>query len=96
MTGCLRWGQLLVDAHSMQIMEGDLIRTIQDNIQYIGHFHTAGNPGRRDLDEDQEIYYPPVMRAISGTGYQGFVGHEFRPKGDVVAALEATYAVCNV
>ncbi len=88
--------KLLYDIYHMQIMEGDLIRTIQDNIEYIGHFHTAGNPGRRDLDEDQEIYYPPVMRAIADTGYQGFVGHEFRPKGDVIATLEATYAVCDV
>jgi hydroxypyruvate isomerase len=88
--------KLLYDIYHMQIMEGDLIRTIQDNIEYIGHFHTAGNPDRRDLDEDQEIYYPAVMRAIASTEYQGFVGHEFRPKEDVVAALEATYAVCNV
>ena len=88
--------KLLYDIYHMQIMEGDLIRTVQDNIDFIGHFHTAGNPGRQDLDEDQEIYYPPVMRAIAGTGYEGFVGHEFRPKGGVQETLEATYAVCDV
>jgi len=88
--------KLLYDIYHMQIMEGDLIRTIQENIDHIGHFHTAGNPGRQDLDEAQEIYYPAVMRAIAGTGYQGFIGHEFKPKGDPLATLETTYSVCNV
>ena len=88
--------KLLYDIYHMQIMEGDLIRTIQDNIAHIGHFHTAGNPGRNDLDENQEIHYPAVMRAIAGTGYDGFVGHEFSPKGDPLAALQVAYDVCNV
>jgi len=88
--------KLLYDIYHMQIMEGDLIRTIRDNIQYIGHFHTAGNPERRDLDQDQEIYYPAVMRAIAETGYDGYVGHEFRPKGDPIETMEATFALCDV
>ena len=88
--------KLLYDIYHMQIMEGDLIRTIRDNIGHIGHFHTAGNPGRNDLDETQEIYYPPVMRAIAETGYTGFVGHEFVPLGDPLAAMQAAYTTCDV
>ncbi len=80
--------KLLYDIYHMQIMEGDLIRNIRDNIEHIAHFHTAGNPGRKDLDEAQEIYYPAVARAIHETGYSGFVGHEFSPKGDTLAALQ--------
>ena len=88
--------KLLYDIYHMQIMEGDLIRTIRDNIDYIGHFHTAGNPGRNDLDEEQEIYYPPIMRAIAETDYDGYVSHEFVPKGDPFAAMNAAYATCDV
>jgi hydroxypyruvate isomerase len=79
----------------MQIMEGDLIRTIEANIQHIAHFHTAGNPGRNDMDEDQEIYYPPIMRAIARSEYDGFVGHEFVPKGDPLLALQHAYDLCR-
>lgn len=88
--------KLLYDIYHMQIMEGDLIRTIRDNIEYIGHFHTAGNPDRRDLDDEQEIYYPAVMRAIAESGYAGYVGHEFRPKGDWLQALKETFVLCDV
>lgn len=88
--------KLLYDIYHMQIMEGDLIRTIRANIQYIAHFHTAGNPGRRDLDETQEIYYPAVMRAIKETKYDGFIGHEFGPKGDPIEALRRAYQTCDV
>ncbi len=88
--------KLLYDIYHMQIMEGDLIRTIRKHIRHIGHFHTAGNPGRRDLDAAQEISYPAVMRAIAETGYTGFVGHEFTPKGDWAAALRQAHAACNV
>jgi hydroxypyruvate isomerase len=77
-------------------MEGDVIRTIRDNSAYIGHYHTAGNPGRRDMDETQELYYPAIMRAILATGYEGYVGHEFIPKGDPAAALKAAFDLCNV
>lgn len=88
--------KLLHDIYHMQIMEGDLIRTIRDNIAHIAHFHTAGNPGRRDLDDQQEIYYPAVMRAIKETEYSGWVGHEFAPKGAALPALRQAYEVCNV
>jgi len=88
--------KLLYDIYHMQIMEGDLIRTITENIEHIGHFHTAGNPGRNDPDETQEIYYPAVMRAIEETGYDGYVAHEFRAKDAPLAALEAAYKTCDV
>ena len=88
--------KLLYDIYHMQIMEGDLIRTITDNIEWISHFHTAGNPGRNDPDDTQEIYYPAVMRAIAATGYDGFVGHEYSPKGDGAESLRATFATCDV
>ena len=88
--------KLLYDIYHMQIMEGDLIRTVTENIQYIGHFHTAGNPRRGPLDETQEIYYPAVMRAIADAGYDLYVGHEFGYQGDPLEALAAAYDVCNV
>jgi hydroxypyruvate isomerase len=88
--------KLLYDIYHMQIMEGDLIRTIQENIDYIKHFHTAGNPGRKDLDQEQEIYYPPIMRAIASSGYDLYVGHEFTPKTDPIAALKAAFDTCNI
>ena len=87
--------KLLYDIYHMQIMEGDLIRTIRENIDYISHFHTAGNPDRNDLDVEQEIYYPPVMRAIAETGFDLYVGHEFNPKGDPLAAMKAAFHTCN-
>ena len=88
--------KLLYDIYHMQIMEGDLIRTIRQNIAHIGHIHTAGNPGRQDLDDQQEINYPSIMRAIAEAGYTGYVGHEFRPKGAALEALRAAYALCDV
>ena len=88
--------KLLYDIYHMQIMEGDLIRTITDNIEWIAHFHTAGNPGRNDPDDTQEIYYPAVMRGIAATGYDGFVGHEYSPRGDAVESLKTTFATCDV
>jgi hydroxypyruvate isomerase len=87
---------LLYDIYHMQIMEGDLIRTIKDNVQHINHFHTAGNPGRHDLDEEQEIYYPAVMRAIADTDYDLYVGQEFVPKGDPLKALRTAFEICDV
>ena len=87
--------KVLFDIYHMQIMEGDVIRTIRDNIQWIGHFHTAGVPGRRDLDDTQELNYRGICRAIAETGYNLYVGHEFKPRGDVYAALAQVYAVCN-
>ena len=88
--------KLLYDIYHMQIMEGDVIRTIRDNIQWIGHFHTAGNPGRRDFDDDQELNYRGICKAIAQTGYDLYVGHEFRPKGDPIAALRTAFNICNV
>ena len=88
---------LLYDIYHMQIMEGDLIRNIQDYGEYFLHYHTAGNPGRKDLDDEQEIYYPAVMRAIAARGYDGFVGHEFSPKGDdKMASLKQAFEVCDI
>jgi len=86
--------KLLFDIYHMQIMEGDIIRTIQANYSMIGHYHTAGNPGRNDLDETQEINYPAVWRAIAATGYRGYIAHEFVPKGDAIKALQTTYSQC--
>jgi len=88
--------KLLYDIYHMQIMEGDLIRTIRENIQEIGHFHTAGNPGRYDLDDEQELNYPAICSAISATGYTGFLGHEFRPKdGNIIRALRQAFDKCS-
>ena len=88
--------KLLYDIYHMQIMEGDVIRTIRDNHQYIGHYHTAGNPGRNEIDETQELYYPAIMRAIRESGFQGYVAQEFIPTGEPIAALEEAYEICNV
>ncbi|MGD8240040.1 MAG: TIM barrel protein [Armatimonadota bacterium] len=88
--------KLLYDIYHMQIMEGDLIRTITENIEYIAHFHTAGNPGRHNIDDEQEIYYPAVMRAIAGTDYDGFVGHELSAKDDPMDAIVEAYKACDV
>jgi hydroxypyruvate isomerase len=88
--------KLLYDIYHMQIMEGDIIRTIRQNIQYFGHMHTAGNPERRDLDDTQELNYPAIMRAIAETGYDLYVGHEFTPRGDRLAALRAAFETCSV
>ncbi len=88
--------KLLYDIYHMQIMEGDLIRTIEANIPLIGHFHTAGNPGRRDMDDTQEIAYPALFRAIDAFGYSGYIGHEFIPKGDPIEALRKAYLTCEL
>ncbi len=88
--------KLLYDIYHMQIMEGDLIATIRKNIKYIGHFHTAGVPGRHELDENQEIYYPAVMRAIVETGYDGYVAHEYSPTGDPIESLVQAVKTCDV
>ena len=87
--------KLLYDIYHMQIMEGNIIRTIQQNMQWIGHFHTAGVPGRGDFDDTQELNYRGICRAIAESGYNYFVGHEFRPKGDVMTALKQAYVICN-
>ena len=89
--------KLLYDIYHMQIMEGDVIATIQRHHQYIGHYHTAGVPGRHELDENQELFYPAIMRAVMDTGYQGYLGQEFIPRGpDPLAALRAGVEICDV
>ncbi len=89
--------KILYDIYHAQVMEGDVIRTVRDHHQHIGHYHTAGNPGRNELDENQELYYPAIMRAILDTGYTGIVGQEFIPRGDdKLAALAHGVKVCDV
>jgi len=88
--------KLLYDIYHMQIMEGDIIRTIRDNIQYIGHFHTAGNPGRHEFDETQELNYPPICRAIADLGFQGYLAHEYTPTKDPLATLDRMMRLCEV
>jgi hydroxypyruvate isomerase len=88
--------KLLYDIYHMQIMEGDIIRTIRDDIQYIGHFHTGGVPGRGDLDDTQELQYRAICQAIVDTGYKGYVAHEFVPRGDPLAALRQAVTLCDV
>jgi hydroxypyruvate isomerase len=87
--------KMLFDIYHMQIMEGDLIRNIRAYAKWIGHYHTAGVPGRNDLDDTQEINYRGVCKAIAQTGYDLYVGHEFRPKGDPIASLRETFAICD-
>jgi hydroxypyruvate isomerase len=89
--------KLLYDIYHMQIMEGDVIRTIQDNHQYIGHYHTGGNPGRHEIDETQELNYPAIVKAILDTGYDGYLGQEYIPaRPDTIASLAQGYKICNV
>ena len=86
--------KLLYDIYHIQIMEGDIIRTIEKNIDHIGHFHGAGVPGRRDIGGDQELNYAAVAKAIAATAYEGYLAHEFWPAGDPVAAVGAAFTVC--
>jgi hydroxypyruvate isomerase len=88
--------KLLYDIYHMQIMEGDVIRTIQQNHAYIGHYHTGGNPGRAEIDATQELNYPAIIRAIVATGYRGFIGQEFVPKRDPLTSLREAVALCTV
>ncbi|HEX8551385.1 MAG TPA: TIM barrel protein [Abditibacteriaceae bacterium] len=88
--------KLLYDIYHMQIMEGDLIRIIRENIEHIAHFHTAGNPGRKDLHVDNEINYPAIARAIQDTGFDGWLGHEYGPTGDAVESLRHAYELCHI
>lgn len=88
--------KLLYDVYHMQRMEGDLIATIEANIGHIGHLHTAGNPGRQELDDEQEIHYPAVFRALVKSGYMGWIGHEFLPRGEARSSLRLAYdMVCK-
>lgn len=92
--------KLLYDIYHMQINEGDVIRTIRDNHTYFGHYHTAGVPGRHEIDESQELFYPAIMKAILATGYKGYVAQEFMSTGketkDKLAALKKAVKICDV
>jgi hydroxypyruvate isomerase len=90
--------KLLDDIYHMQIMEGDIIRTIRDNIQYIGHFHTAGVPGRHQFDETQELNYRAIAQAIVDTGYTGYISHEYSPSAgkDALTVLDQMLTICDV
>jgi hydroxypyruvate isomerase len=88
--------KILYDIYHAQIMEGDVIRTITDHIDWIGHFHTGGVPGRHDIDDTQELNYPAVCRAILATKYDGFVAHEFVPKKDPMETLARCVKLCDV
>ena len=89
--------KLLYDIYHMQIMEGNVIDIMTKNIEYIGHVHTGGNPGRNEIDETQELYYPAIMKALVKTGYKGFVGQEFVPKAaDPIASLKRCIHICDV
>ncbi len=88
--------KLLYDIYHMQIMEGDLIETIRQNIQWIGHFHTGGVPGRHELNGTQEIQWDAVMRAIADTGFKGYVAHEFVPAADPLTSLRQAADLCDV
>jgi hydroxypyruvate isomerase len=88
--------KLLFDVFHVQIMDGDLISRIRQYKDYIGHYHTAGNPGRHELDDTQEINYPSVMRAIADTEFSGYIVHEFMPTRDPLEGLREAVERCTV
>jgi len=89
--------KLLYDIYHMQIDEGDVIRTIRDNKEYFGHYHTGGVPGRHEIDQTQELYYPAIMKAIVDTGFKGYVAQEFIPAAkDKIASLRQAVQTCDV
>jgi hydroxypyruvate isomerase len=89
--------KLLYDIYHMQIDEGDVIRTIQDHHEYLGHYHTGGVPGRHEIDETQELYYPAIMKAIYKTGFKGYVAQEFMPASkDKIASLKQGIEICDI
>ena len=97
---CTRVGspnvKILSTSDHAQIMEGDIIRTIQTHKDLIGHYHTGGNPGRHEIDDTQELNYRAIMRAIVDTGYTGYVAHEFVPTRDPIASLAEAIEICDV
>ena len=88
--------RLLYDIYHMQISEGDIIRSIRTNGRWFAHYHTAGNPGRNELNADQELQYHAIAQAIADTGFTGWLAHEFMPKGDAEKGLAEAYAACTV
>lgn len=89
--------KILFDIYHIQIMEGDIITRIKQYKDYVGHYHTAGNPGRAEIDDSQEINYPPIIRAIVESGYAGFLGQEFIPrKKDLLGSLRQGVKICDI
>jgi hydroxypyruvate isomerase len=88
--------KLLYDIYHMQIMEGDVIRTVRDNHEYIAHYHTGGVPGRHEIDDTQELNWPTVCKAIADTGFKGYVAHEFVPTRDPLKSLREAVVMCDV
>ena len=88
--------KVLFDIYHVQIMDGDIIRRIREHKDYIGHYHTAGNPGRNELDETQELNYEPIMKAIAETDFEGYVGQEFKPVGPPLEGLKQAVEICDV
>tara|TARA_B100001057_G_scaffold423437_1_gene445574 strand:- start:1831 stop:2715 length:885 start_codon:yes stop_codon:yes gene_type:complete len=89
--------KLLYDIYHMQIMQGDVIRTIKNNHKFIGHYHTAGVPGRNEIDETQELFYPAIMKAIVSTGFNGVVAQEFKPtREDLIEGLAEAIRICDI
>jgi hydroxypyruvate isomerase len=88
--------KLLYDIYHMQIMEGDIIRTVRDNIKYIGHFHTGGVPGRHELDDTQELHWRTVAKAIADLNFEGYFAHEFIPTKDPLTSLRSAVELCTV
>jgi hydroxypyruvate isomerase len=88
--------KLLFDVYHVQIMDGDVISRIRQYKDYIGHYHAAGNPGRNEIGDTQEINYRPVMEEIAKTGYAGYVGQEFIPTGDPLESLRQAVLLCDV
>jgi hydroxypyruvate isomerase len=87
--------KLLYDIYHMQIMEGDIIRTVQNNIRYIAHFHTAGNPGRHEFDDTQEMNYHGIARALADLKFTGYVAHEYTPLKDPIQSLDEALRICD-
>ena len=88
--------KLLYDIYHMQIMEGDIVRTVRENIQYIAHFHTGGNPGRHEIDETQELNYGFVAKSIADLGFTGIVAHEYTPVRDPLTSLKEAVRIFTV
>jgi hydroxypyruvate isomerase len=88
--------KILLDMYHVQIMEGDIIRKVRDNFQHIAHFHTAGNPGRHEMDDTQEMHYPGIARAIADLNYSGYIAHEYSPLRDPLKSLDETLSMFDV
>ena len=88
--------KLLYDIYHMQVQEGDVIATIRKHADFIGHYHTAGVPGRHEIDHTQELNYPAIMRAIAETGFSGYVAHEFIPTADPLTSLRRAVGICRI